>query len=476
MFLAESADCHGMSSSGPEVAGGLTVRMTRDAVGVITSVDDAIVEMLGWRPDQLVGSPSTTFLHPEDQASGIATWLDMMTSPGSTRVWRGRYQTADGLWKWVQTVNRLEDSENPIVVSLMTPVTVEQASVEEELRAREQLLSRLSDALPVGLFQIDVTGHVTFTNDRLHSIVGVRPVATIEAQMSAVVAEDRPLLEGALAAVLADQPVDDVEIRLRLAADDGPLVADAERVCVLSLRALTDGAGVVSGAVGCLSDVTDRVQLRQELEVRASVDKLTSCLNRAATLELLERTIRAPDVTGKGNAVVFIDLDGFKSVNDRFGHAVGDGLLVAAADRLRGAVRDCDRIGRLGGDEFLVVCPGVESSAQAIGLADRIAAAITATVDVGPGAVDLRGSVGVAWTTEALHADMFIARADSAMYESKRTGRKGVTLFTAAGSDASPTAPRKPQRTRRRTPSSDASNRVASSPGREVQDAPGVVA
>ena len=67
--------------------------------------------------------------------------------------------------------------------------------------------------------------------------------------------------------------------------------ADAERVCVLSLRALTDGTGNVSGAVGCLSDVTDRVQLRRELEVRASVDRLTSCLNRAATLEAsAERT------------------------------------------------------------------------------------------------------------------------------------------------------------------------------------------
>jgi diguanylate cyclase (GGDEF)-like protein/PAS domain S-box-containing protein len=410
--------------------------MTRDAVGVIMSVDDSIVEMLGWRPDQLVGSPSTTFLHPEDKASGIAAWLDMITSPGTTRLWRGRYQTADGLWRWVQTVNCLEGSDNPVVVSMMTLVTVEQVGVEEELRTREQLLSRLSDALPVGLFQIDVARNVTFTNDRLHSIVGVPATATIEAQMSAVVANDRPILESALAAVLADQPVDDVEIRLLRSVDNGTLVADAERVCLLSLRALTDGSGIVSGAVGCLSDVTDRVQLRRELELRASVDKLTSCLNRTATLELLERAMIAPSLASEGIAVVFIDLDGFKSVNDRFGHAAGDDLLVAAADRLRSAVRDGDHIGRLGGDEFLVICPGVESAAQAISLADRIAAAISASVEVGPGAVELRASVGVAWTTEALGADMFIARADSAMYESKRTGCAGVTLFTTASSVA----------------------------------------
>jgi diguanylate cyclase (GGDEF)-like protein len=302
--------------------------------------------------------------------------------------------------------------------------------VEEELRAREQLLSRLSDALPVGLVQIDVSGHVTFTNDQLHAIVGVPPAATIEAQLAAVVVEDRSLLEAAIAAVLSDQPVDDIEIRLLLAVADAPTAPDAHRVCMLSLRALTDGDGIVSGAVGCLSDVTYRVLLRRELEVRASVDKLTSCLNRAATLELLERTMVTPDDTCKGNAVIFIDLDRFKSVNDRFGHAAGDSVLMAMADRLRAAVRDCDQIGRMGGDEFLVVCPGVDSSALAVSIAERIATAMTTTVDLGLGPVGLRASVGVAWTAEALHPDTFIAQADSAMYESKRTGCDGVTLFT----------------------------------------------
>ena len=416
--------------SAPDGAGS-TVRMTRDTAGVILSVDAAIGEMLGWRPEQLIGLPSSQLVHPEDQTTAITAWIEMITTPGSTGTWRGRYQTADGLWKWVETVNRLEDSDNPTVVTSMTRVAAERASVAEELRAREQLLSRLSDALPVGVFQIDTTGHVTFTNDRLHAILGVLPAATIEAQMSTVVDDDRPLLDAALAAVLADHPVDDIEIRLCLPAADAPLGV-IQRVCLLGLRALTDGTGTVSGAVGCLSDVTDSAQLRRELEARASVDDLTSCLNRAATLDLLARTIASPGATGEGNAVVFIDLDGFKLVNDRYGHAVGDSLLIAAADRLRLAVRDCDHIGRLGGDEFLVICPGVKSSAQATRIAERIAATISATVDVGPGSVELRASVGVAWTTEALDADTFIAQADSAMYESKRAGRTGVTLFAAA--------------------------------------------
>jgi diguanylate cyclase (GGDEF)-like protein/PAS domain S-box-containing protein len=355
--------------------------------------------------------------------------MAMVTSPGTTRVWRGRYQASDGVWTWVETVNRLDDSADPVVSSSMKRVTVEEASIEEELRAREQLLSRLSDALPVGLFQIDLAGHVTFTNDRLHSIVGHVPAATIAAQLSSVVAEDWPVLEAALAGVLADQPVDDIELRLRLAAGEAAPAAERERVCLLSLRALTDSAGGVTGAVGCLSDVTDRVQLRQELEIRASVDDLTLCLNRAAALGLLARTTAAPNAPGVGNALIFIDLDDFKSVNDRFGHAAGDRLLVAATARLRAALRDGDNIGRVGGDEFLVICPRVASPEQAVRIAERIAEATTATLDVGPGAVELRTSVGVAWTTEALDADAFIAQADSAMYESKRTGQNGVCLF-----------------------------------------------
>jgi diguanylate cyclase (GGDEF)-like protein len=157
---------------------------------------------------------------------------------------------------------------------------------------------------------------------------------------------------------------------------------------------LTDAAGVVTGAVGWLSDVTDRAQLHRELEVRASVDKLTSCLNREASLKLVEQMTAAPKAPGEGNALIFIDLDRFKSVNDRFGHAAGD--------RFRGTARKGDAVGRVGGDEFIVICPRVESSAQAVKIAERIAAATTATVDVGTGVAELRTRVGVACGPDSL--------------------------------------------------------------------------
>jgi diguanylate cyclase (GGDEF)-like protein/PAS domain S-box-containing protein len=407
---------------------------SRNATGFFTAVDDSMVKVLGWRPDQLVGRASTEFLHPEDQASGIASWFAMLAAPGDNRVWRGRYQGADGSWKWVETVNVncLDDLQQPVVLTTMTLVTVEQVSLEEEIRARKQLISRLSDALPVGLFQIDTDRRVSFTNDRFHSIVGCPRAATADAQFMTVVPGDRARLDAMLTAVLADQAVDDIDIHLRLPAGGPDVPTAVERVGVLALRPLTDRAGTVTGAIGCLSDITDRVQLQRELETRASIDALTSCLNRAAALDLLEASLVRSGYHGAGTAIMFVDLDRFKEVNDRHGHAAGDQVLQIAARRLAATVRDDDRVGRIGGDEFLVICPNVENPTTALELGYRLAGAVTADIVIGKDTVELRASVGVAWTDQPLAADAFVAQADAAMYQSKQTQESAARLWNPA--------------------------------------------
>lgn len=400
------------------------VLATRNAAAIITHIDERISEILGWRPEQLIGAPAAKFVHPDDQPSAVAAWISMISEPGSIRVWRGRLRAADGSWKWIETINENHlDEPEPVVRSSITLATVEQVGVEEELRARTQVLTLLSDALPVGVLQIDTSRRITFTNDRLHAIIGSAGGATIDALFAGVLPEDKPLLEAALTAVLAEKTVDDVEFRLE---------SPSQRVCLLSLRALTDGDGVVSGAIGCLSDVTLQAQLRHELELRASVDTLTSCLNRAATIELLSATLSRQVGSGRGTAVVYIDLDRFKPVNDVHGHAAGDRVLVTAAERLRSVMRGSDQLGRLGGDEFLAICPGVESAAQAVDVAARFARVLDVKVDIGPCSIEVTASVGVAWTKADIEADTLIAQADLAMYSSKRSGSSEPTLFADA--------------------------------------------
>ena len=413
------------ASSTPD---GVSVSITRDASAVIIWVGNEITDLLGWSPSELLGRASTEFIHQEDQPSAVAAWFEMLKAPGQTRIWRGRYRTFDGVWKWVESinVNMLEDPENPIVLTTMRQVSGDQVSLAEELRARSQLLSRLSDAMPIGVFQIDTDRAITFFNDRLQLILGHSASATIDAQFSTIDEDDRSFLESALNAVLADEAVEDVELRFLRSSGD----TLEERVCVLSMRPLTDSSGEVTGAVGCVSDVTTQVELRRQLETRANSDELTSCLSRAKILEVLSTALDRPADAHGGTAVIFIDLCRFKAINDVFGHSAGDHLLKVASARLKSAVRQYDQVGRLGGDEFLIVCPRVATASIALGVAQRINASLAQTVNITADVIEMRASVGVAWSAEFIDADTLVAQADQAMYESKRTGSSAVVLYT----------------------------------------------
>lgn len=407
--------------------------MTRNEAAVITAVDDSVTEILGWRAEQMVGSPSTAFIHPEDQGSAVAAWFEMLAQPGATVSWRGRYRTASGGWQWVETknTNRLDDAGDASVTTTITRIEVDQLSVEEELRSRKQVLDRLADAVPVGLFQIDRARRIAFTNDRLHEMLGIERATTCEEQFQVVVDEDRHLLEAGVTAVLEDQPVDGLELRFKPPVPDRKTTQT--KVCLLSLRPLTEENGTVSGAIGSVSDVTEGVQLRRELEIRASVDGLTGCLNRQATMELLE-ILMSRSERGRSLGVIFIDIDRFKNVNDELGHAAGDTVLVEVADRIRNVIRDKDQLGRIGGDEFLVICPEMLDLESAVQVAERVSGVLREGIALEGGRADLQASVGVAWTDEPTSPDSLVADADRAMYRSKRDGRGAVISQSPGGS------------------------------------------
>jgi diguanylate cyclase (GGDEF)-like protein/PAS domain S-box-containing protein len=172
-------------------------------------------------------------------------------------------------------------------------------------------------------------------------------------------------------------------------------------------------------------DITDEMAAEEALRAseqllrrRATFDELTGCRNRAATLTALSETLDGAD---RGTAAVFVDLNDFKLVNDRFGHAAGDLVLAHVAHVLRFAVRDGDLVGRLGGDEFVVVCRDVPRLEQAQNLAAGLGAALEAApLEVDGHVLRTRASIGVAWTRPGgLDADALIAHADKKMYEAK---------------------------------------------------------
>jgi diguanylate cyclase (GGDEF)-like protein len=132
-------------------------------------------------------------------------------------------------------------------------------------------------------------------------------------------------------------------------------------------------------------------------------------------------------------AVVFVDVDCFKAVNDEHGHAVGDELLRAVARRLQAGVREGDMVGRIGGDEFLVVCPDIGGADSAMRLAERLSAAVRhESIRAAIGNIAPQVSIGVAWSEgDDLAADAIVLQADAAMYESKRRGTGEPQLANA---------------------------------------------
>ncbi|MFF5084576.1 diguanylate cyclase domain-containing protein [Actinoplanes sp. NPDC000266] len=181
----------------------------------------------------------------------------------------------------------------------------------------------------------------------------------------------------------------------------------------------------VRGIVVNFRDVTERVEMQERLTYEATYDQVTGLHNRAAFLRGLAATPLTPEV-----AVLFVDLDGFKAVNDTYGHRYGDALLTSVAAALRSCVREEDLLGRLGGDEFGAVltagCP--------LQVAARILAALDRPVTVEGVELRARASIGVAVADEGCcEPAELLHRADLAMYEAKRSGTHGVRMYELEG-------------------------------------------
>jgi diguanylate cyclase (GGDEF)-like protein len=200
----------------------------------------------------------------------------------------------------------------------------------------------------------------------------------------------------------------------------------------MTTSVVTDPKGGVEFGITAVEDVTLKRQEEERLRFRALHDPLTGLPNRDLLDESMRRALARARRGGTRVAVMFLDLDGFKGVNDRMGHAVGDELLRALAERLESASRGGDMVARLGGDEFVIVVEDVRSDDQAEASAARFLDEVRRPVVLGGARISLDASVGLVVAGAAdVDPDEILRRADSAMYEAKRAGRGGWSRFGA---------------------------------------------
>lgn len=421
----------------------------------VVDCDDAFTEMFGYTREELLGNSVLDQIHPDDQGRAVEGWLAVLSTRRDQQT-RLRRRRKDGTWMWVDTAlrNFLNHPDRNYVLVEIIDISAEMQA-QEALQEREELLRRLTNAMPVGLLHVDTDRNVVYHNARLLDILygSEAPIpeaapnraAVEEPEASATLAgtllktltdEGMATFDAALAEVLAEGVDRDVEV-------DVALPSGAWRRALVSLRALLRQSGDVSGAITCVLDVTDSARARQELEKRATFDPLTRCHNRSSILGVLQRELARGESTNTGT--VYVDLDQFKPVNDNLGHAAGDELLVLVAERMRLASRDADLIGRLGGDEFLVVRQDVPGPEMAMRVAHRLREALCDTFELSCGSVELRASIGVACSDdEQISSEELVRRADAAMYESKAAGQCTPVLARKPAK-----ASRKPSRPKR---------------------------
>ncbi len=393
----------------------------QDSEGNVIECDQAYLQMFGHAHEaEVVGHPTFERVHPDDQARLIESWIAMVAT-ARPQMTRARMRRGDGSWLWVDTTyhNYLSAPEGGYVLAECIDVSAEMAA-QDALQDREALLRGLIEEMPDGLFQLDTKLELVYHNARLLTILALHgssregKAICLEELVAQFGPEQRSALDAALSKALEEGAGGDVELVSERAGE--------QRYVLFKVRPLRREDALVSGAIVAVQDVTASACARRELERQASTDPLTGADNRAAIIAALRAEIEESGAAG----VVYVDLDHFKQVNDTLGHSAGDEVLLETTRRLRRAMRGDDLLGRLGGDEFLVVLRRVAGVAAAMGAAERIGDALRGRYEVGGSSLGLSASVGVAYLDgPRIDAEELIERADGAMYVSKRD-RQGV--------------------------------------------------
>jgi diguanylate cyclase (GGDEF)-like protein/PAS domain S-box-containing protein len=200
---------------------------------------------------------------------------------------------------------------------------------------------------------------------------------------------------------------------------------------LLTISTVRDDAGEITNYVGSFSDITLWKRSQDRMEHLAHHDALTGLPNRLMLRARLEHAVSKARRDKAQGAVLFLDLDRFKQVNDTLGHPAGDALLIAVAKRLRERLRDSDTLARLGGDEFVILIEDLTERSQAAALAQELIARLSEPFDLPGGHVArIGGSIGIAlFPVDGTAPDELIQRADVALYESKQGGRGTYRFF-----------------------------------------------
>jgi diguanylate cyclase (GGDEF)-like protein/PAS domain S-box-containing protein len=440
-----------------EAAGDVRQRLLLDAISDVVMISSAagrfgwvspsVTAVLGWQPQELAGRSIFAFVHPDDHDRVLMRRARLLaTAPDTARDAESallcyRFRRRDGGWAWVETHGRTVPADGlgidldpgdardqaagsattSFTLGMAVVVTMRDVSQRYRLEAEQaQSAAMFEDsfaAAPIGKALVGPDGRFLKVNEALCLLLGrshEQLLATTFQQLT--LPEDLDADEQLLAQTAAGAR-DGYRMEKRYLRPDGTVVWG-----LLAVSVVRDERGTPRFYISQIQDITDRKAALAEMERLATTDSLTGLPNRLLLMDRMRHALtlarRGRDLVG----VVFIDLDGFKPVNDTLGHDAGDELLRQVGQRLAQVARESDTTTRLGGDEFVVVCEQLHTAADATAIGERIRSALDAPYTVYGHDVQVGASIGVA-TGRGGNAEALLREADRAMYIAKHANR-----------------------------------------------------
>jgi len=405
--------------------GSSDVTVVNSLEGFAIYAGPSMERVFGYRQDEFVGSWYDAFVHPDDLAGNVATATEALLAGHRTWSSRSRLRHHDGTWRWVDT--RFTDlHDNPAIGGIVANIrdVTDETTAGLALKESESHYRSMVETAAECITIHALDGRIVFANARMAAMLGTSVEELERGTIFDLIAEsNRPVAATKLG--LRTQGVSE-QSELTLVKKDGTTCE-----VLVSASPMRDGKGTITGALSMMTDITDRKLAEVENARLALEDSLTGVASRALVVDRVSQLVaqqgRHPGIA----AVLFIDLDSFKSVNDAHGHSVGDRVLREVADRVRQAVRPQDTVGRYGGDEFVVVLDRLDTVGDAVAVADRIIEALNEPITIGGSQVWARASLGISLTPVDT-ADALMRDADLAMYRAKERGGGCFELFDAS--------------------------------------------
>ncbi|MDQ3160340.1 MAG: PAS domain S-box protein, partial [Pseudomonadota bacterium] len=367
-------------------------------------------------------------LHPDDRARVSASLEAAIEDPASSE-WKAQYRYMHGDGRALEIIDRgfiLRDADGRATraVGGMLDIT-ETRRAESEMR----LLQRTVESAINGICIVDMRKHdqpIVYVNPAFEQMTGYRADEVIghNCRFLQGPARDEAAIDKIREALRTEQPVQVLLKNFR--KDRTPFWNE------LLLSPVRDDAGALSHYVGVQNDVSERYRLESRLAYASSHDTLTGLANRAELRQHLERLIANGDLAQHSAALLFIDLDNFKLINDSLGHETGDAALKEVARRLRGATRSSDLVARFGGDEFVALLQARgEGALNLAAVIERIQSEFQAPVLLDGKAHYITASIGyVRLPEDDVSAEQLLIHADLAMYKAKQMGRNRAVEYS----------------------------------------------